>query len=45
MQHYAEQSGLRLSVSSEKGKGTAVRAIYENGTAAEGRAGVTGPSS
>jgi PAS domain S-box-containing protein len=31
MEHYAEQANLRLSVSSEKGKGTAVRVVFEDG--------------
>jgi PAS domain S-box-containing protein len=32
MEHYAAQNHLRLSVVSEKGKGTTVRAVFENGT-------------
>jgi signal transduction histidine kinase len=32
MEHYAEQVGLRLSVDSEKGRGTVVRAVYESGS-------------
>jgi signal transduction histidine kinase len=31
MEHYAAQNGLRLSVLSERGKGTTVRAVFENG--------------
>jgi PAS domain S-box-containing protein len=31
MEHYAAQAGLRLSVTSERGKGTRVRAVYPHG--------------
>jgi signal transduction histidine kinase len=37
MQHFAGEEHLRLSVSSERGKGTTVRAIYEGGSATEPR--------
>ena len=42
MEHFAEQARLRLSVSSEKGKGTTVRAVYEVGAAADERSGGAG---
>jgi PAS domain S-box-containing protein len=32
MEHYAAQNRLRLSVLSEKGRGTTVRAVFENGS-------------
>jgi PAS domain S-box-containing protein len=32
MEHYAAQNHLRLSVVSERGKGTTVRAVFENGS-------------
>jgi PAS domain S-box-containing protein len=32
MEHYAAQHDLRLSVLSERGKGTTVRAVFENGS-------------
>jgi signal transduction histidine kinase len=43
MEHYAEQAKVRLSVTSEKGKGTTVRAIYENGSGVDGRSGGVEP--
>ena len=35
MEHYAAQNHLRLSVLSERGKGTTVRAVFENGSGGE----------
>jgi len=32
MEHYAAQNKLRLSVTSERGKGTTVRAVFANGS-------------
>jgi nitrate/nitrite-specific signal transduction histidine kinase len=37
MEHYAEQVRLNLSVRSEIGKGTTVRAVYAGGTEEEKR--------
>jgi signal transduction histidine kinase len=44
MEHYAELAKLRLSVSSERGRGTTVRAIYEYGPMEQRTAGGGAPS-
>jgi PAS domain S-box-containing protein len=42
MEHYAGQASVRLSIDSEQGKGTTVRAIYEDGGSPDQRIGGTG---
>jgi two-component system NarL family sensor kinase len=43
MQHFAAEANLRLSVSSERGRGTTVRAVYETEAGADGRSGAGEP--